>query len=121
MKKLTIVAVIFAIAYACSGKNPPIVIPGTIVVYAQSLPINKTLSWNAGVVDATHAPADNYIIKMDGATVGSPTGLTQAVTITSLGAHTFTLQASNTWGVSPTVTLNIVVALPPTPVNLSIN
>jgi len=121
MKKLAIVAVIFAIAYACSGKNSPIVIPGTIIVHAQSLPITKTLGWVAGPVNAVNGAVDNYIVKQDGVVVGTPTGLTQQVTITTTGPHTFTLQASNIWGVSPTVTLNVVVSLPSSPVNFSIN
>lgn len=88
---------------------------GVVVVHAQTLPATKTLAWDAnpagdGVI--------NYVVKLDTVTIGTPAGLTQAVTFTTAGMHTLTVAAVNTWGTGPATTLNVNVVVPGNPNNL---
>lgn len=83
-------------------------------VYAQSLPVTKTLAWDA------NAAADaviNYTVRLDGTVIGSPTGTTQAFTINAVGAHSLTVTATNIWGTSTPMTLNFNVVIPGVPSN----
>lgn len=83
-------------------------------VYAQSLPITKTFAWDANPVgDAV----TSYTVRLDGTVVGNPSGLTQAFTINTTGAHALTLTATNIWGTSAPTTLNFNVVLPSSPSN----
>lgn len=92
-----------------------------VVLSAQSLPLTRTLAWDAPVVDATHTAADSYIVRLDGTTIGTPTTTTQSVTFQTAGAHTLTVQSVNTWGAGGTATLNVLVLVPAAPGNLRIN
>lgn len=107
---LSVVALVF-----CAGKLPPVFPTGTITIEAQTLPITKTIAWTAppGIIDS-------YTVRLDGTVVGSPTGTTQSVTFTTLGLHAVTVTASNTWGTSPPGTLNVNVAPPAAPSNLTL-
>ena len=87
------------------------------LVFAQALPATKTLAWDASVVDATHSAADNYIVRLDGTIIGSPTSTTQSVTFATIGLHTLTVTANNTWGTSAAASLTVLVAVPNTPGN----
>lgn len=86
-----------------------------VVIHAQSLPITKTFTWDA------NPPADgvlNYTVALDGVTVGSPTGITQAVIFTTVGAHVVSVTATNMWGTGPATSLSVNVTLPSAPKNL---
>jgi hypothetical protein len=110
------VAVILALL-ACSTWLKPHTprIPGVVVIHAQQLPLNKTLTWDAN-------PAGdgvlNYVVRLDGVVIGSPVGITQAVTFTTTGAHTLTVVAVNAWGESAPATLAVNVVVPGSPGNL---
>lgn len=92
--------------------------PGTVVLKAQSLPITKTIAWDAnpsidGVID--------YTVRLNGIVVGTPTTTTsQAVTFTTQGPQTITVTARNTWGTGPAGTLNVDVRVPGAPTNIRI-
>lgn len=95
--------------------------PTLVVIHAQSLPVTKTVSWDASIVDATHSAPANYVVKLDGVTIGSPTSLSQPFTISTPGAHALALTAVNTWGTSAPSTLNFTVSVPNLPTSLQIN
>lgn len=101
---------------ACASLFPKAPHMGNMVVTleAQTLPINKTLGWNA------QANTDSFIVKLDGTQIGTPTGITQAVTITTLGSHTFSVAAVNIWGQSSPTTLTVNVISPNAPAGLNI-
>lgn len=95
--------------------------PFVLKIEAQSLPITKTVNWDASVTDGGHPAPDNYIVKLDNVIVGSPTGLTQSVTFTTTGAHTISVLAhSNIWGDSAPGTLNVIVSVPNPVTNIRI-
>ena len=80
-------------------------------------PITKSLAWDANPV------ADgvlNYVVRMDGAVIGSPTGTTQPVTFTTGGVHTLTVVAQNMWGDSAPGTLVVDVRVAGQPSGLRI-
>lgn len=91
--------------------------PGEITIYAQTLPVVKTVAWDAN--PASDA-VTNYVVRLDGAIIGSPTGTTQAVTFTTAGAHTVAVRAVNLWGESPDTTLAVNVVIPAKPANIRI-
>ena len=102
---------------ACSVLTPnptPLPIPGVVTLYAQTLPITKTLTWIAS------ANADSYVVTQDGTQIGTPTAITQPITITTVGSHTFTVAAKNIWGTSAATPLTVNVVLPSTPTGLGI-
>jgi len=88
-----------------------------VTVYAQTLPVTKTLAWNA---NATSEGVINYTVRLDTVVIGNPTGTTQQVTINTAGPHVLTVTATNQWGTSPPATLNINVVIPTAPQNLNI-
>lgn len=100
---------------ACSVLSPSKPnLPGVITIYAQTLPITKTLVW-----DVT-PNADSYIVTQDAAQIGTPTATSQSITITSVGGHTFTVAAKNIWGTSTPTSLTVNVALPTAPTGMGI-
>lgn len=109
-----VILLLLFIAACAVAVHPPVPLPGVFVLYAQTLPITKTATWNAPIVDATHAAADSYTVRLDGIVVGSPTTTTQAVTFTTNGAHTVTVTATNQWGTSGPLALSVLVAPPNT-------
>ena len=118
MKRLLLALLVLGLV-ACSliFTKPPIPIPGMVTIYAQTLPITKTLVWDA------NAPTDavtNYTVRLDGAVAGSPTAPSQAVTFTTVGAHVLTVTATNLWGTSTPATLTVNVAPPASSANLRI-
>jgi hypothetical protein len=113
-RRLGLFFVVLAFVAGCLSKTVPVPIPGVITLEAQTLPITKTLAWDADpVTDAV----TNYTVALDGATVGQPSGTTQAVTFATQGLHTITVTATNVWGVSSPSTLTVNVKLPTTPAN----
>lgn len=83
--------------------------PGVTTVYAQTLPITKTVMWDP------NPPEDaviNYVVRLDGVVIGSPTGVEQVFTVSTAGTHTLTVVAVNAWGESSPGTLVINVVLP---------
>lgn len=114
--KVLLVGALLAISSACVlvPNNP-----STIILEAQTLPITKTVAWDASLVDANHAAPDNYVVKLDNTQVGTPTVLTQAVTFTTAGSHDVSVQAqSNLWGLSSAAVLHVIVNVPNPPSNL---
>lgn len=91
--------------------------PAVVVLHAQTLPITKTLVWDASVPTEQ---VTNYVVKLDGVTIGSPTSPSQVFTITSPGPHTLSVSAVNPWGSSTDATLAINVVLPSRPNNLRV-
>mgnify|MGYP003334732990 CR=1 FL=1 len=94
-----------------AGCNP------TQVLYAQSLPVTKTLAWDAN--PASDA-VTNYTVRLDGTVIGNPTTPTQAFTINTAGLHTLSVTATNTWGTSQASTLSLNVVVPSAPANLRV-
>lgn len=115
MRRILIAIVVLFFLAACAGwfHHTPLV----ITIEAQSLPITRTLTWDA---NAASDGVLNYVVTQDGVDIGSPTGVTQPFTITALGTHTFTVKAINLWGESPTGTLTVNVVLPGKPANVRI-
>ena len=110
MKRFVLVALVCAAA-ACAV----LIRPGVLLVNAQTLPAVKTLSWDPNPVgDAV----TNYVVTLDGVTIGSPTVPSQSVTFTTVGAHTITLVAVNVWGSGSPATLAVTVVVPAKPVNM---
>jgi hypothetical protein len=111
MKRLLLVLGILAVV-ACATFWPRATV---WTVYAQTLPITKTVAWDAN-------PAGDgvlsYTVQLDGVTVGSPTVTTQTVTFTTAGAHVLRVSATNQWGVSGYTTLTVNVVVPANPANL---
>ncbi len=106
MKRLLLLALFIVTCVSCG--------PVVTTVYAQTFPVLKTLAWDA---NPAGEGVTNYTVKMDGVTIGSPTGTTQALSIATAGAHTVTVVAVNLWGTSSPATLNLNVIAPSTPVN----
>ncbi len=114
MKRLFWATTIALVLYACATvSHPPIPgpipLPGLLVLEAQTLPLTKTLAWDA------EDPSLNvtlYTVSLDGAVVGNPTGTTQSVTFTTQGVHTLSVTATNAFGVSAPATLSVNVLLP---------
>ena len=89
--------------------------PLVVTVEAQSLPIDRTVAWDA---NAASDGVTHYTVTLDATLVGSPTGLTQVVTFASAGSHTIQLRAVNGWGASAPATLTVNVVVPASPANL---
>lgn len=119
MKRIAIVCLVALGLVACSlfVTKPPIPVPGVVTVYAQTLPVTKTLAWDA---NAAADAVTNYTVKLDGVVVGTPTTPSQAITFAAVGPHTLTVVAVNVWGVSAPATLTVNVVLPAAPANLRI-
>jgi nitrous oxide reductase accessory protein NosL len=118
-KKLLAIVAVWLVVASCSMLfHKPTPIPFVVTIEAQTLPINKTLLWDAPVVDATHGPATSYIVTQDKVQIGTPTVTQQAVTITTLGTHTFTVAGVNSFGTGAVGTLVVNVVIPGTPTNM---
>jgi hypothetical protein len=118
MKKGAItVGIILLILTGISLLPKPPSISGVIVVHAQSLPKNVTLAWDANPVSDG---VTNYVVRLDGVIVGSPTGTTQACVITTAGLHVFAVRAVNLWAESPDATLTVNVVVPNKPTGLKL-
>jgi hypothetical protein len=118
MKRYVILFAVLA-AIACVtliGPPSPVVIPGvTVTLEAQSLPIARTVVWDANPVTDF---VTNYVVRLDGVVIGSPTGTTQPISITSAGPHTVTVVAVNLWGESAPGSFTFNVVVPGQPANL---
>jgi hypothetical protein len=116
MKRSLILTALLLVIVACATFMPkPPALSGVITIEAQSLPIARTVAWDA------NAPGDaviNYVVRLDGVVIGSPTGTTQAISITTLGVHVVAVRAVNAWGESVDATLTVNVVAPAKPANL---
>lgn len=92
--------------------------PLEVRLEAQSLPLTVTYTWNPSVVDATHTAPNNYVFRLDGVIIGSPTGVTQVVTFNTAKKYTLSVVAVNDWGTSGPLTLIVDVFVPNDPTNL---
>lgn len=107
MKKIVLITLALLGVFACIGKIGPVIIPtGVVTIEAQSLPVNKTLVWNAG------ANATSYTVTLDGVLIGSPTVLQQAFSIATVGNHTFVVTSVNMWGTASAAPFVVNVVLP---------
>lgn len=117
-RRLILVLCVLVFATACAlftGKPGVPMMPGMVIMEAQSLPITKTLSWTDA--DAT---ITGYSVTLDGVVIGTPTVKSQSVTFTTLGNHTLIVTALNTFGATPSAPLVVVVQLPTAPTALTI-
>lgn len=110
MKRYIFALVLVALAFAGSACKDVL----SVTVFAQTLPVTKTLLWDA---NPASDQVTNYTVRLDGTLVGNPTTPTQAVVFTTAGAHALTVTATNIWGTSPATTLNVVVVIPGAPGN----
>lgn len=83
--------------------------PGVTTIFAQTLPVTRTLTWDPNPVDEM---VTNYVVRLDGVIIGSPTGVEQPFTVSSSGAHVLTVVAVNAWGESIPASLTINVVVP---------
>ena len=88
----------------------------TMVIHAQSLPITKTIAWDA---NPTTDIVTKYTFWLDTGPKGdvfATSPLIAFITFTTTGPHTIHLTATNPWGESPeaTLTVNVVVLARPT-------
>lgn len=106
---------LLALFGAACGRAPSFV----VVVEAQTLPITKTLAWDAPASDPSLGTVESYTVRLDGTIVGQPTvpTTTQAVTFTTLGTHTLTVTSENVWGSSEPATLTVIVRFAGPPQN----
>ena len=119
MKKTILVTLILLALVACATFLRPSLpgVPGVVTVVAQSIPVTKTLAWDAN--PASDA-VTNYVVRLDGVVIGSPTGTSQPVTFTSVGVHTLSVIATNLWGDSAPGTLTVNVVAPGQPAGLRV-
>jgi hypothetical protein len=116
MKRLLLVLGIRTVIWACASLLPkPPVLPGVITVYAQSLPITRTVAWDA---NPASDGVTNYVVRLDNVVIGSPTTTSLPFTITTAGTHTLAVRAVNLWAESPDSTLVINVIVPAKPTGL---
>ena len=115
MRRIIITVSILVALVACSFlfPKPPIVIPGVIVIEAQTLPITKNLAWDQP--DEIINSVTSWTVRLDTIVIGSPTTKIQPFTITTLGPHVLTVVANNIWTSSAPTTLNINVVAPSAP------
>jgi len=118
-RRLSFLGIVLILVACASLIRTPItpIVMGPIVLQAQALPIAVTVTWDASPASDQ---VTNYIVRMDGVIVGSPTGIEQPVTITTAGPHTFTVVAVNLWATSPPGTLVVDVRVPGSPGGLGI-
>lgn len=117
MKRLLLALALLAAVWACAHVIPAPPLFGTVIVEAQTLPVAKTLTWTANPAGDN---VTNYTVTEDGVVLGNPTTASQAVTFTTLGTHTLTVTATNTFGTSAPATLTVVVQFPATPAGLKL-
>lgn len=113
---ILVLCALVVFAYCAHVVVPPMPI-GVVVVEAQSLPIAKTLVWSANPATDN---VTNYTVTEDGTVIGNPTVPSQSITFNSLGTHTLTVTATNSFGTSGPATLTIVVQLPTAPAGLKL-
>jgi hypothetical protein len=109
---LTAIALSLIVGATFLTKKPTL---GVTTIQAQSLPKTVTLAWDANSASDT---VTHYVVRLDGVVVGSPTGTTQPVTITTAGVHLLSVRAVNLWAESPDTTLTVNVIIPGKPSNL---
>lgn len=109
------IGLLLVLVGACLSKTipTPVPLPGEIVLDAQTLPITKTVAW-----DDADTLITSYTVTLDGATIGTPTGQTLAVTFATPGVHTIVVTATNLWGSASSQPLQVNVKLPTAPSNL---
>lgn len=90
---------------------------GVVTLKAQTLPIARTVAWDP---NPASDGVTGYVVRLDGAIVGSPTTTSQPITITALGAHTISVVAVNQWAESTPASLSINVVGPGKPGNVRI-
>lgn len=90
---------------------------GMVTVEAQSLPITRTVAWDA---NAASDNVTNYVVRLDGVVIGSPTTTSMPFTVTTAGAHTLSVTAVNLWAESAPTTLAFNVVVPSRSANLVI-
>jgi len=88
-----------------------------VTVEAQSLPVTKTVAWDANPVTDN---VTNYVVRLDGVVIGSPTATSMLFTVTTAGAHTLSVTAVNLWAESAPGTLAFNVVVPGRSTNLVI-
>jgi len=117
--RLTLLALVAGVLAACALVTHR---PFVVTIHAQSLPVTKALAWDASVVDATHSAPLTYDVRLDGVLVATvPAGtLSQNITYTTVGAHSLSVTAINTWGNSPATTLAVNVSVPNPASNLRV-
>lgn len=118
-RRLTVLAILLVLVACATWIRTPLppIVGGPIVLEAQALPINAIVAWTA---NPTSDQVLNYIVRLDGVIVGSPTGIEQPITITTAGIHTITVVAVNLWATSPPGTLVVDVRVPGSPGGLAI-
>lgn len=122
MKKFYRVVLILAVAFvttgiSCGGNGGVINGPFRVTIFAQSLPITKTLVWDA------NPPGDmvtNYTVKYDNQIIGNPVTTSQLFTVDTAGTHRLTVSATNAWGTSTDTFIDINVVIPLAPRNLRV-
>ena len=88
-------------------------LPGEMTLYAQTLPITKTVEWDANPAtdEVTH-----YTVRVNAQTLPPVTvGTSAQVTFTTEGTHVLAVSATNAWGTSAETTLTVNVRLPGNP------
>jgi hypothetical protein len=116
-RTLLITSVLLAVVACATFLKPSAPVVGKLVtIHAQSLPIMRTVAWDA------NPASDNvtmYVVRLDGVVVGAAvTGTTHPITITAAGPHTVAVRAVNLWGESPDAVLNFNVVVPGAPSGL---
>jgi hypothetical protein len=114
-RSLIVVAMLFVFVACASFWPKPPALSGVVTIEAQTLPIARTVAWDA---NAASEAVTNYVVRLDGVVIGSPTGTTQAISITTLGVHVVAVRAVNVWGESVDATLTINVVAPSKPAGL---
>lgn len=107
-KKFILLTIVLAIACSVAIRN------GMVTIRAQSLPVTRTLAWDA---NAASDNVINYTVTLDSVGIGNPTGTTQSVVFTTIGVHTLTVTATNSFGTSLPATLSVNVIIPGRPAN----
>ncbi len=115
MRRLLIPIIVLSVLTACALMTRSLSL--VVTVFAQALPATKTLAWDP---NAAGDGVINYVITLDGAVIGSPTGTTQAVTFSSAGPHTLSVAAVNIWGQGPAAPLAVTVVVPSAPAHARI-
>lgn len=88
-----------------------------VTLEAQSLPVTKTVAWDANPASDN---VTNYVVRLDGVIIGSPTATSMPFTVTTAGAHTLSVTAVNLWAESAPGTLAFNVVVPGRSTNLVI-
>jgi len=106
MRRLIVLGLVLA-ACATVGRRP-----GVLTIHAQSLPVMKTVGWDAN--PASDAVI-NYTVTLDAGPPVNTANLTQPVIFATAGSHVIHLTATNLWGTGPETTLTVNVVIPARP------